>query len=90
MIKTDKIKEEIRDLGLSAIKEYFQIDLAKLDPNVVKALHKKADLALRFDRELNIDKRTVELNYIRVFRLIAEDKAELRRLIKKSLPKYIE
>jgi len=84
-------KEEIEELGLSAIEEYFKIDrdeLENLDKNTLDHLHKRAKLGMQFEREMGVSKRAVEMNYIRVFRLIAEDKKELKRLIKKSLPKY--
>jgi len=82
-------KEEIRRLGLNAIKNYFEVDVKAFDPEIMKLIHKKADLALKFDRELNLSKRAVEMNYIRVFRMISEDRDELKKLIKKSLPHYL-
>jgi hypothetical protein len=44
---------------------------------------------MQFEREINLSKRAVELNYIRVFRLVAEDKEDLKKYIKKSLPRYL-
>jgi len=82
-------KEEIQTLGLTAIKEYFNIDPAKLDKEFLRHLHQKAKIGMQFEKEMNVSKRAVELNYIRVFRLIAEDKSELKKYIKKSMPQYL-
>lgn len=82
-------KEEIQVLGLNAIKEYFKIDVSKLDKDTLINLHNKAKLGMSFEREMSVSKRAVEMNYIRVFRLIAEDKQELKKLIKKSIPQYL-
>ena len=83
-------KLEIQNLGLNAIKDFFKINPADLDKEFINNLHNKARLAMQFEKEMNISKRAVELNYIRVFRLIAEDKKEIRRLIKKSMPQYLK
>lgn len=83
-----KEREEIEGLGLGAIKEYFKINPSSLDKNVLTHLHHKAKIAMQFEKEVNVSKRAVELNYIRVFRMIAEDKAELKKYIKVSMPKY--
>jgi len=82
-------KEEIQVLGLNAIKEYFKIDVSNLDKDTLINLHNKAKLGMSFEREMSVSKRAVEMNYIRVFRLIAEDKQELKKLIKKSIPQYL-
>ena len=82
-------KEEIQTLGLNAIKEYFNIDTSKLDKEVLKHLHSKAKIGMQFEKEMNLSKRAVEMNYLRVFKLVAEDKSELKNLIKKSIPNYL-
>lgn len=87
--KIDLKKEEIQGLGLSAIKEYFEIDLSKLDKEILAHLHGRAKIGLSFEKEMNLSKRSVEMNYIRVFRMIAEDKEEIKKLIKKSIPNYL-
>ena len=86
--KLDQQKSNIQQLGLKAIQDYFKVNPDELDDDTLKHLHQKAKLGMTFEKELNLNNRSVELNYIRVFRLIAEDKKELRKFIKKSLPKY--
>ncbi len=87
---TDNKKDEIQELGLNAIKEFFNIDPAtEVDKNTLNLIHNKAKIAMQFEREINLGKRAVELNYIRVFRLIAEDKKELKKYMKISMPKYV-
>jgi hypothetical protein len=39
---------------------------------------------------MNVNNRVQAQNYIRVFKIVAEDKKELRKLIKKKLPEYFE
>ena len=88
----EKKKEEIEELGLNSIKTYFNLsadDLNKIPKHVLDHIHKKAKIGMQFEREMMTSSRAVENNYIRVFRLVAEDKKELKRLIKKSLPHYI-
>jgi hypothetical protein len=81
-------KDKIQVLGLKAIQEYFDINPNDLDKETLKHLHQKAKLGMQFEREMNLNQRLVERNYLKVFRWIAEDKVELKRLIKKNLPKY--
>jgi len=88
-INMESQKEEIESLGLNAIKGYFEIDVDKLDRETLKHLHQKAKLGMSFEKEMALSKRAVELNYLRVFKMIAEDKKELRSLIKQKMPKYL-
>lgn len=85
----EKERKEIEKLGLDALKEYFGIDPGEFDKETLIHLHQKAKIAMQFEREMGVSKRAVEMNYIRVFRLVAEDKAELKRYIKKSIPQYL-
>jgi arginase family enzyme len=82
-------KEFIQDLGLKALHNYFKVDVDSLDEKTIKLLHQKARLGMTFEKEMNLSKRAVEQNYLRVFKLVAEDKKELKALIKKSIPKYL-
>jgi len=84
-----KEKKEIQELGLKAIKEYFQVDVYSLDKDFLEELHKKARIAMQFEKEMNLSSRAVEMNYLRVFKMIAEDKKEIKKLIKKHMPKYL-
>jgi len=82
-------KKEIQELGLNAIKEYFNIDVSKLDKETLLHLHQKAKIGMTFEKEMNVSKRAVELNYLRVFRMYAEDKKEMRKLLQKSMKQYL-
>ena len=82
-------KSEIQELGLNAIQEYFKIDVSKFDKEFLKHLHQKAKIGLQFDKEINLSKRAVEMNYLRVFKIVAEDKKEYKQLIKKTIPQYL-
>ena len=86
----EKTKNEIEKLGLNAIKEYFNINIEQLDNETLRHLHNRAKIGMQFEREMSIGKRSVEMNYLRVFRMVAEDKKELKKLIKKSLPRYYQ
>ena len=85
-----KKKSEIQELGLGAISEYFKIDVNKIDRSLINFIHSKAKLAMQFEREINLDNRSIERNYLRVFRLVADDKKELKKLIQGSLPQYFK
>lgn len=88
---TDKFadqREEIEGMGLDVIKKFFGIDVAEIDPKITKLLHNKARIAMQFEKEMLVTKRHIEKSYLRVFRMIAEDKRELKQYIKKSLPQY--
>lgn len=82
-------REEIESLGLNAIKDFFKINPESIDPKTLQFIHQRAKIAMSFEREMNLTRRSVEMNYMRVFRLVAEDKAELRAMIRKSLPQYL-
>ena len=88
-------KNEIQKIGLDKIKEYFNVNLDKLielnktDKEIIKFLYAQARLGMSFEKEMNLSKRALEMNFIRVFRLIAENKKELRQLIQKSIPQYL-
>ena len=85
----EKTKKEIQELGLNALKNYFGVDVEEISPQVMHHVHQRARVAMQFEREMGVSSRAVESNYLRVFKLIAEDKAELKILIKKSLPSYL-
>jgi hypothetical protein len=87
--KLELQKKEIQELGLNALKEYFKIDVSKLDKETLSHIHNRAKIGMQFEREMNVSKRAVEMNYLRVFKLYAEDKKELKSLIKKSMNHYL-
>ena len=90
MIEQLEVKRsEIQNLGLNAIKDYFKIDVSKLDKETLAHLHQKAKIGMQFEKEMNVSKRAVEMNYLRVFKLYAEDKKELKTLIKGSMSHYL-
>jgi hypothetical protein len=81
-------KEEIQRLGLEALKHYFKIDPKNLSKETLSTLHQRAKLGMSFEREMNLNSRAIENNYIRVFKSIAKDRDELKRFIQKTMPKY--
>lgn len=82
-------KKEIQDLGLNAIKEFFKADVEDISKETISMIHAKAKIGMQFEKEMNVSKRAVELNYLRVFRLVAEDKKELKKYVKQSMPQYL-
>ena len=89
-MKQDK-KEIIQDLGLDKIKSYFELDkdeLEDLSAEQLKHLYNMARLGMQFEKEMNLTRRATEMNFIRVGRLITENREELKHYIKKSLPHY--
>lgn len=87
----DKKKVEIQNLGLDKIKSYFELDastLESLDSDQLKHLYNMARLGMQFEKEMNLTKRATEMNFVRIGKLITENKEELKKYIKKSLPQY--
>jgi hypothetical protein len=84
-------RKEIESLGLDVLSEYLSLDaegMKKIEPKILNHIMTRAKLGMQIERELNIQKRASENNHIRIFKLIAEDKKELKKLIKESLPTY--
>ena len=52
-------------------------------------IHQKAKIGMQFEKEMNVSKRAVEMNYLRVFKLVAEDRKELKKYVKASMPQYL-
>ncbi len=82
-------KTEIQELGLNAIKEFFKADVDTFDKDTIKIIHDKAKIGMQFEKEMNVSKRAVEMNYLRVFKLVAEDRKELKKYVKASMPQYL-
>ena len=89
--KLDDLKIEIQEKGLMKIKDYFGIDtetLSNMDAEALKHLYNMARLGMSFEREMNLAKRSNEMNFIRISRLVHENKDEIKRYMKASLPQY--
>ena len=82
-------KQEIQELGLKSIRSYLVVDpLTISDKNVLIHLLQKAKLGMQFEREMNLSKRASEMNQLRIFKLTVNDKREMQKLIKASMPHY--
>ena len=84
-------KDDIRDLGLMSIKDFFELtpkQIEAFDPKQLKMMADKAKLAMSFEREMGISERSSERNTMRVLTMVAADKKEPKSLIKKALPQY--
>jgi len=82
-------KTEIQELGLNAIKQFFKADVESFDKETINMIHQKAKIGMQFEKEMNVSKRAVEMNYLRVFKLVAEDRKELKKYVKASMPQYL-
>jgi len=83
---------ELEKLGLESMKDFWGLEngvIESLSNKQVSVLIKKATLGMQFYKEVNIGKRAIERNTLRVCTMIAEDKAELKKLLKASLPEYV-
>jgi len=83
---------ELENLGLESMKDFWGLEngfIESLSNKQVSVLIKKASLGMQFYKEVNLGKRATERNTLRVCTMIAEDKNELKRLLKASLPEYI-
>lgn len=83
--------KELEDLGLSTLKEFWGLEngfIDSLSNKQVSVLVKKASLGMQFYKEVNVGKRATERNTLRVCTMISENKDELKKLLKQSLPQY--
>ena len=91
MIAQTVNKEEIQNLGLQAVKNYLTVDQSKIaDKTTLGHFLSKAKIGLQFEKEMNLNKRSVEMNQIRIFKLTAEDRTEMKSLFKKTMPQYFK
>lgn len=82
---------ELEELGLNALKEFWGLEngfIESLSNKQVSVLVKKASLGMQFYREVNVGKRANDSNMLRVCTLLAENKEELKDMLKQSLPHY--
>lgn len=83
-------KKEIQELGLSSIKNYFLVDPSEItSKEVLIHLLQKAKLGMSFEREMNINKRSIEMMNFRIMKLTSDDKEELKKHLKKTMPQYL-
>jgi len=88
-METISIKEtKVRELGLDKLSEALSKDIDTADPKQIQNLLLFAKLGLSAYKEVNLMLRSIENNYIRAFRSMAENKAEMKRYICASMPKY--
>ena len=83
-------RKEIQALGLQALEDFFGVDISKISKQEIGHLHEKARIAMSFEKQMNLTQRAVEMNYLHVFKIVSEDKKEFKRLIKKSMPQYLQ
>ncbi len=84
-------KKKLQTISLDKIEEYFSLtrtELAEIKPEVLHHLSKMARLGMQFEKEMNLSKRATDMNFIRVGKLVSQNKKELIRFIRKNLPEY--
>lgn len=84
-------KKAIQDKALDKLQNYFDLDvhqLQSIDSAALKHLHNMARLGMSFEREMNINQRANELNNLRVGKLITENKEEMKKYLKRTIPQY--
>jgi|TARA_R100000093_G_C1942127_1_gene72599 hypothetical protein len=90
-LKLQTKKKIIQDKGLDKIQSYFDLSveqLKELGPETLKHFHQAARLGMQFEKEINLSMRANEMNFIRVGKLITENKEEMKKFLKRALPKY--
>jgi len=84
-------KKDIQNKGLDKLQSYFDLETEEIegmDSDSLKHLYNMARLGMQFEKEMNLSKRAVEMNYIRVGKLIAENREEMKKFLKRTLPQY--
>jgi len=82
-------KKDIRVVGLKALKDYLESNVEKIDKRVVQHLYQKAKLGFQFDKEMNVNQRSNENNRIRVFKIVSENKDELKEYLNATMPGFL-
>jgi len=83
---------ELEDLGKEAMKDFFGIDnklVESMNVKQLKTMTQKAKLGFQFFKEVNVQNRSKEQNTIRICTMLADNREELKRLLRASLPKYV-
>ena len=83
---------DLRELGLEALKDFWGIEnglFESMNRKQLDALIQKARFGMQFYKEFNVNNRARESNTFRFCTLIADNKKELERLLKASLPQYV-
>ena len=83
-----KKRAEIQNTCLDKLRDYLNMDLETYDSEVLKHCYNRARLSMQFEKEMNISKRANEMNFVRVGRLVTENKDELKKYLKRTLPQY--
>ena len=86
-------KQTIEKKGLNAIENYFDLDTTSLsnqDSDVLKHLYNMARLGMQFEKEVNLQKRATEMNYIRICKIVSDSKEEMKLYLKKTMPDYVK
>lgn len=91
--KIQERKQGIEKKGLAAIENYFDLNstqLEKKDAEVLRHLYNMARLGMQFEKEINLQKRATEMNFIRICKIVNDSKAEMKAYLKKTMPEYIK
>jgi len=83
--------KDLEELGLQSLKDFWGLKngtVEALSSKQVNMLIQKAKLGMQFYKETNLNKRAGERNTFRFCTLLADDKKELKRMLKASLPQY--
>lgn len=84
-------KKKIQEKGLNKLQNYFDLtveQIEKFDSDSLKHLHLMARLGMQFEKEMNLSRRATEMNYVRVGKLIVENREEMKKFLKRTLPHY--
>ena len=82
-------KTEIQELGLNAVKKFFNCDPAKFDKDFLKVFHQQAKIGMQFEKEMGVGKRAVESTYLRIFNMLTTDPKQKAKYIKNTMPHYL-
>ena len=84
-------KKSIQNKGLDKLQSYFDLEInqiERMEGDSLKHLHNMARLGMQFEKEMNLSRRASEMNYIRVGKLITENRDEMIKYLKRTLPQY--
>ena len=86
-------RKVIQKKGLNKIEEYFDMSmevLGGIKPEILKHLYNMARIGMKFESEMNVSKRATEMNFIRIANMVTENKNEMKRYLKETMPEYVK
>lgn len=89
-IDLEKLREQIEKKGLKALDHFFDTEIDKINFDHLRMIYNKARLGMQFEKEINLNRRSYNINIIRLMKLLNLNRDEILEVMKSSMPYYYE